>query len=156
MLPYPRVFQTGAARLQNIEILDLDNEPIDSVIVGSAFKIRISVKNYSWLATDEIMELCVGINDEYGQRNFVMNNTFVDKNIKMSGNDISQFTFIVESCPLNIGNYSLAFFLSNKSGDVVDSINHVGCLHVESGDFYGTGKCNRYGLGRFLVKYELQ
>ena len=147
---------TGTARLQNVEILDVKNCPIDSVMVGSTFKIRVTVKNYSWTTSDEVMELCVGVNDEYGQRNFVMNNIFIDKDVKISNDDFSQFVFTVESCPLNIGNYSMAFFLSNKMGDVVDAINNVGCLHVESGDFYGTGKCNRYGLGRFIVKYDLQ
>ena len=147
---------TGAVKLQTIEILDPNCLPIDSVMVGSTFKIRVTLKNYFWSISDEILELYVGVNDEYGQRNFIMNNIFLDKNIKILSGDTTQFTFTIESCPLNIGNYSLAFYLSNKSGDVVEAINNVGCLHVESGDFYGTGKCNRYGLGRFIVKYDLQ
>ena len=84
-----------------------------------------------------------------------MNNIFIDKNITISP-DITNYTFVVKKCPLNIGNYSMAFFLSDKMHNVVDAINNVGCLHVESGDFYGTGKCNRYGLGRFIVPYDLQ
>ena len=147
---------TGSVRLQNVEILDINGLFIDSVMVGSAFKIRVTLKNFSWCSSDEILELCVGVNDEFGQRNFIMNNIFLDKNLKISSDETTQFTFTIESCPLNIGNYSLAFYLSNKSGDVVEAINNVGCLHVESGDFYGTGKCNRYGLGRFVVKYDLQ
>lgn len=146
---------TGKVKLQNIEILNADDEPIDSISVGSEFHIRVTLKNYAWQSTDFVQELCVGINDEYGQRNFIMNNIFIDKNITISPN-ITNYTFIVKKCPLNIGNYSMAFFLSDKMHNVVDAINNVGCLHVESGDFYGTGKCNRYGLGRFIVPYDLQ
>lgn len=148
-------FGTGKVKLQNIEILNADDEPIDSISVGSEFHIRVTMKNYAWQSTDIVQELCVGINDEYGQRNFVMNNIFIDKNITISP-DITNYTFVVKKCPLNIGNYSMAFFLSDKMHNVVDAINNVGCLHVESGDFYGTGKCNRYGLGRFIVPYDLQ
>lgn len=148
-------FGTGKVKLQNIEILNADDEPIDSISVGSEFHIRVTLKNYAWQSTDFVQELCVGINDEYGQRNFIMNNIFIDKNITISPN-ITNYTFIVKKCPLNIGNYSMAFFLSDKMHNVVDAINNVGCLHVESGDFYGMGKCNRYGLGRFIVPYDLQ
>lgn len=148
-------FGTGKVKLQNIEILNADDEPIDSISVGSEFHIRVTMKNYAWQSTDIVQELCVGINDEYGQRNFIMNNIFIDKNITISP-DITNYTFVVKKCPLNIGNYSMAFFLSDKMHNVVDAINNVGCLHVESGDFYGTGKCNRYGLGRFIVPYDLQ
>lgn len=148
-------FGTGKVKLQNIEILNADDEPIDSISVGSEFHIRVTMKNYAWQSTDIVQELCVGINDEYGQRNFVMNNIFIDKNITISP-DITNYTFVVKKCPLNIGNYSMAFFLSDKMHNVVDAITNVGCLHVESGDFYGTGKCNRYGLGRFIVPYDLQ
>lgn len=148
-------FGTGKVKLQNIEILNADDEPIDSISVGSEFHIRVTMKNYAWQSTDIVQEFCVGINDEYGQRNFIMNNIFIDKNITISP-DITNYTFVVKKCPLNIGNYSMAFFLSDKMHNVVDAINNVGCLHVESGDFYGTGKCNRYGLGRFIVPYDLQ
>ncbi len=148
-------FGTGKVRLQNIEILNANDEPIESVPVGSEFHICVTLKNYTWQSTDAVQELCVGVNDEYGQRNFIMNNVFIDKEVAIS-NDITKYTFVVKHCPLNIGNYSMAFFLSDKMHNVVDAINNVGCLHVESGDFYGTGRCNRYGLGRFIVPYDLQ
>lgn len=146
---------TGAAKLVGVEILDVQDEKVQSISVGDPFKIRVSIKNYFWSDTDEVMELCVGVNDEYGQRNFVMNNIFIDKNVSID-KDISQYTFVVEQCPLNMGEYSLAFFLSNKMGEVVDAIDHICMLSVESGDFYGTGKNNRRGLGRFLVNYDLK
>ena len=146
---------TGAARLINVVIQNGEGKQVDSIGVGDPFRVQISVKNFSWRDTDEIQEICIGVNDEYGQRNFVMNNIFIGQNVVI-GKDVTQFTYFVEQCPLNMGDYTLAFFLSNKMGDVVDAIDHVGILKVGSGDFYGTGKCNRYGLGRFLVNYGLQ
>ena len=146
---------TGAARLINVVIQNGEGKQVDSIGVGDPFRVQISVKNFSWRDTDEIQEICIGVNDEYGQRNFVMNNIFIGQNVVI-GKDVTQFTYFVEQCPLNMGDYTLAFFLSNKMGDVVDAIDHVGILKVGCGDFYGTGKCNRYGLGRFLVNYGLQ
>lgn len=146
---------TGAARLINVVIQNGEGQQVDSVGVGDSFRVQISVKNFSWKDSDEIQEICIGVNDEYGQRNFVMNNIFIGQNVVI-GKDVTTFTYSVRQCPLNIGDYTLAFFLSNKMGDVVDAIDHVGVLKVESGDFYGTSKCNRYGLGRFLVNYDLQ
>ena len=146
---------TGIVKLQNLEILNANDEPIDSVPVGSEFHVRVTLKNYAWKPTDAVQELCVGINDEYGQRNFIMNNMFIEKDIAIQP-DVTQYTFYVKQCPLNIGNYSMAFYLSDKMHNTVDAIDNVGCLHIESGDFYGTGRCNRYGLGRFIVPYDLQ
>lgn len=147
----------GKLRLSNLEILSSNSEVIDRVSMGDDFKILVELKNINWSDNDSISELSLGINDEYGQRNIVMNNIFIGKKCQINSNDRTvRFEFNIHKCPLNSGDYTMAFYLSDKFGNVVDWINNVGHLYVENGDFYGTGKVHSKGLGRFLVDYDIK
>ena len=64
--------------------------------------------------------------------------------------------FIIPRCQLTMGAYTLAFYLSDKFNNIVDWIDNICTLYVEAGDFYGTGKVHRRGLGHFIADYEIR
>lgn len=147
----------GKLRLEKVEFRSVDDEIIDRVTIGTSFKICLYLKNYHWSKFDEIQELSVGINDEYGQRNIVMNNEFKGRKIVVSPDEsVKRVDFVIEKCPIVSGTYTLAFYLSDKFNEIVDWIDNIAVLYVENGDFYGTGKIHRKGLGRFVVNYEIE
>ena len=148
---------TGKLKLSNIIFRGMDDKVIDRVSIGDSFKISVYVKNCGWTRNDEIAELSIGINDEYGQRNMVMNNQFQGREIKFSENeDEKRIDFIIPRCQLTMGAYKLAFYLSDKFNNIVDWIDNICTLYVEAGDFYGTGKVHRRGLGHFIADYEIR
>lgn len=147
----------GKLKLVDMRFKNIHNEVIDGVAIGDPFKICVTLQNNGWATSDEIQQLSVGINDEYGQRIIVVNNQFVGKEIHVpeDGSPL-QIEFLIKKCPLAIGSYTLAFYLSDKFNNVVDWIDNITTLYVEGGDFFGTGKINRQGLGRFITDYEIQ
>lgn len=148
---------SGKLKLSNVVFRDINDKVIDRVSMGDAFKISVYVKNCGWTKNDGIAELSVGINDEYGQRNMVMSNQFLGREIEFSENeDEKRIDFIIPRCQLTMGSYTLAFYLSDKFNSIVDWIDNISTLFVEAGDFYGTGKVNRRGLGHFIADYEIQ
>ena len=147
----------GRLRLSRMEFRNMDDTIIDRVAIGSPFKICAYVVNNGWTDDDRIHEFSIGINDEFGQRNIVMNNLFVGKPIIIHGDEKEKrFDFIIEKCPLTVGSYTLAFYLSDIFHNIVDWIDNITTLYVEEGDFFGTGKIHRKGLGRFIIDYEVQ
>ena len=86
-----------------------------------------------------------------------MNNQFQGREIKFSENeDEKRIDFIIPRCQLTMGAYTLAFYLSDKFNNIVDWIDNICTLYVEAGDFYGTGKVHRRGLGHFIADYEIR
>ena len=147
----------GRLRLSRMEFRDMEDKIIDRISIGNSFKISIFIANNGWADEDAIHELSIGINDEYGQRNIVMNNLFLGKPIVVRPDEQEKrVDFIIDKCPLTVGSYTTAFYLSDKFNNVVDWIDNICTLYVEEGDFYGTGKIHRKGLGRFIVNYEIQ
>ena len=77
----------GKLRLKDVVFRDRNDQVIDRVSIGDSFIISVYLENRGWTANDEIDELSVGINDEYGQRNIVINNQFLGKSICVSASE---------------------------------------------------------------------
>lgn len=147
----------GKLRLVSAQICSEDGLPVDYVCCGDSFKVVLTIHKNDWLDSDQIGELSIGINDEYGQRNIVMNNEFVGKELSVRPDEeYYRVDFLVERCHLVPGRYSLAFYLTDRFKNIIDWIDNITIVNVESGDFFGTGKVHRKGLGRFVTEYEIQ
>jgi lipopolysaccharide transport system ATP-binding protein len=147
----------GKLKLIDMKFKNMNDEVIDGVAIGDAFKICVTLQNNGWGAADEIQQLSVGINDEYGQRIIVVNNQFLGKEIDVpEDGSPAQVEFVIKKCPLAIGTYTMAFYLTDKFNNIIDWIDNITTLYVEGGDFFGTGKINRQGLGRFITDYEIR
>ena len=148
---------TGSIVLSNVEFRDLSDSVIDRVAIGDDFIVSLYLTCRNWSADNSINELSIGFNDEFGQRIMVLSNLFIDKPIVINSNEKEKrIDFIIKKCPLTVGSYSLAFFLSDIHNNVVDWIDNIATVYVEEGDYYGTGRIHRKGLGRFVVGYEIQ
>jgi hypothetical protein len=55
--------------------------------------------------------------------------------------------------PFESGAYRITVY-SEVDGDVADWVTHAATLDVEPGDFFGTGRTNFEGQGRFLIPHE--
>ena len=147
----------GKLKLVDMKFKNMQDEVIDGVAIGDPLKICVTVQNNGWAPSEAIRELSVGINDEYGQRIIVVNNQFLGKEVHVPEDGSPfQVEFVIKKCPLAIGSYTLAFYLSDKFNNIVDWIDNITTLYVEGGDFFGTGRINRQGLGRFITDYEIQ
>ena len=146
----------GKIKVCSVCFCNSDGKEIDRVSLGDSFKIKIKLKNIAWTSDDIVNEISIGFCDEYGQRLIVMNNLFLQKNIELSAdNDSIVIEFDLKKCQLAVGSYALAFYLSDGNDQVVDWIEKIAVLQVESGDYYGTGVVNRKGLGKFIVDYDI-
>ena len=50
----------------------------------------------------------------------------------------------------------MAFYLSDKFGNVIDWIDNITTISIEAGDFYHSGNIIRNGLGNFLTDFKVQ
>lgn len=145
----------GKIRIVDVTVLNARYECVDSIMIGDSFYVDLTLRNDNWTDKDEINELSFAINDEYGQRNVVMNNIFVDKDINFMANQkYTKIRIKIDRCHLNSGLYSMAFYLSDKF-EVVDAVESVGTILIEPGDYFGTGKIHRQGLGKFVWNYDM-
>jgi lipopolysaccharide transport system ATP-binding protein len=147
---------SGKMRLVGIKVLNTMLEPIDTVMIGDTFFVDLILQNNNWSQSDSVSEFSFALNDEYGQRNIVMNNIYINKNIGFKSNQKMTIVRIkVDKCQLNSGLYSMAFYMSDNF-EVVDALDSIGTILVEPGDFYGTGKIHRQGLGKFVWNYDME
>lgn len=145
----------GCLRLQNLELLNVNGIPIESVCLGETFLIRITLKTNEWRDDNEIKELSVAVRDVHETRILIVNNLLLDEKVRINAN-ITQYVFRIYDCPLNIGTYYLTFFLSDKLDRVIDWMFNVRELKVLAGDFYNQNVVkNSYGLGKCLVHYDM-
>lgn len=145
----------GKAKLESIVFLDENDNFVDHVISGLPCKIRVNIHNYSLKETDLIDQCTIAFNNAYGERILVLSNQFINKKISINNKDITSVDFYLKRCPINAGEYSMAFYLNDSFGSVIDWIDDLPPLNVWAGDFYNSGNVVREGLGMFLTDFEL-
>ena len=147
----------GKAKLESILFFDKDNNIVDHVVSGSPCKIRVVVKNYTLNANEKIDQFTIAMNNAYGERILVLSNQFIGRTIKLdSVNDKIIVDFIIDRCPLNAGEYSMAFYLNDSFGNIIDWIDNLPTINVWAGDFYNSGNLIREGLGMFLTDFNIE
>ena len=147
----------GKVRLENIVIYDKDGLEVDHLVCGESCVISVVVHNYSWKKEDAIDQFTIAINDDYGNRLMVMSNTFIGKEIIIDPEkEQTIVNFYIDRLPINAGDYGMAFYLSDKFGNVIDWIDDVTEINVVPGDFYNSGMIIRHGLGNCLTDFKIQ
>jgi hypothetical protein len=146
----------GKVRLEKIIFYDNDGNEIDHIICGEPCTISVIVRNLSWRKEDQIDQFTIAINDKYGNRALVMSNTFVGKEITIDYNsEHTIVNFTLDRFPINAGDYGMAFYMSDRYGNVIDWIDNITKIHVLAGDFYNSGNIIRHGLGNFLTDFVI-
>ena len=147
----------GKVRLENVLFYDRNGLQVDHVVSGEPCTISIVVRNFKWESQDEVDQFTIAVNDSFGERALVMSNTFIGQKIFIDAKkDHTVVNFTMERCPLNAGEYGMAFYLSDKFGNVIDWIDNIATINIAAGDFYHSGTIIRSGLGNFLTDFVVR
>ena len=147
----------GKVKLENVLFYNGEGQRVDRVVSGEPCTISVVVRNYNWDRHDEVDQFTIAVNDAYGERALVMSNTFIGKKITIDADkEQTIVNFTLDRCPLNAGEFGMAFYLSDKFGNVIDWIDNVATISIEAGDFYHSGTIIRNGLGNFLTDFKVE
>ena len=138
----------GAIRFNEFMLTNELNEPIAAAQSGSPVVLQ-----FSYEAPEPIRDLhvAVGIDDQYGQRITHLSNDVVGSALSTS-NRTGRVAIRIPKCPLRSGNYAFTLF-STANGEIADYLLNAGTFHVESGDFFGTGRASDDDQGAFFVEH---
>ena len=147
----------GRIRIESIQLRDVKGNNLDYIRTGDSCFISVNLYSYNWTKSDEIEQVTIAINDNFGNRAIVMSNTFINKSVIINpSNELTTITYVLEKFPLVAGDYSMAFYLSDKFGNVIDWIDNIYTITVHQGDFYKSGNYIRKGLGQFLINFDIE
>ena len=145
------------ALLEAILFADKDGNIVDHVVSGEPCSILVQVRNKSLTEQDKLDQLTIAMNNAYGERVLVLSNQFVGKEVKLDTNkETTTIAFNLNRCPLNAGEYSMAFYMNDSFGAVIDWIDNLPPIIVWAGDFYNSGNVVREGLGMFLTDFDVK
>ena len=145
------------ALLEAILFADKDGNIVDHVVSGEPCSILVQVRNKSLTEQDKLDQLTIAMNNAYGERVLVLSNQFVGKEVKLDTNkETTTIAFNLNRCPLNAGEYSMAFYMNDSFGTVIDWIDNLPPIIVWAGDFYNSGNVVREGLGMFLTDFDVK
>lgn len=139
----------GLIRFLSVELIDENGHPVQSLHCGKKGILRIHFvrKGNSTLNN---FHIAIGIDNDMGQRITQMNNEVTNQifnNVNSNTVDL-----IIDDLPLKHGLYSFVLY-ATVNNEIADWIQNAGSFHVESGDFYHTGKLPPEGQGNILIKY---
>jgi len=147
----------GKLRLESVMFRTEHSDNADNIISGETCVVRVKIRKYNWKKGQQLDQCTIAFNDVYGNRALVLSNSFLKKEILIdSTKDSTIVEFKIDRLPLNAGQYSMAFYLSDKNGDELDWIDNICTIEVMSGDFYRTGNIIRKGLGVFLTDFDVE
>ncbi len=98
------------------------------------------------------LEVAMGIDDQYGQRITHLSNEVSGQSFP-TADGATRISIRIPKCPLRNGNYSFTIF-SKVNGEIADYLLNAGGFHVESGDFFGTGRSTAEDQGTFFVDHS--
>lgn len=145
------------ALLESIMFADRNGNIVDHVVSGEPCTVIVQIRNNSLTDNDHIGQFTIAMNNAYGERILVLSNQFINKNVKIdTSKETTTIVFYLERCPLNAGEYGMAFYMDDSFGNVIDWIDNLSPIVVWSGDFYNSGNIIREGLGMFLTDFNVK
>ncbi len=140
----------GVIRFQSVELIGENGNAVQSLHCGKKAIIRFHFDRKDNTSVNNL-HVAIGIDNDLGQRITQMNNEVTNQifnNVRSNS-----FDLIVDELPLKHGLYSFVLY-STVNNEVSDWIQNAGSFHVESGDFYHSGKLPPEGQGNVLIKYK--
>ncbi len=140
----------GAIRFQSVELLDDSGHTVQSLQCGKKAVIRIHFERNQNVVINNL-HVAIGIDNDFGQRITQMNNEVTNQ--IFNNVQSNSFDLVIDVLPLKNGIYSFVLY-STMNNEIADWIQNAGTFHVESGDFYHTGKLPPEGQGSVLIRYS--
>ncbi|MBL7952453.1 MAG: ABC transporter ATP-binding protein [Flavobacteriales bacterium] len=142
----------GAIRFTGFHLADEGGRELAAAQSGSTVVFNFDMDVRSADVRD--LKVAMGIDDQYGQRITHLSNEVSGQALNnASGN--ARLSIRVPRCPLRNGNYTFTLF-STVNGDIADYLLNAGGFHVESGDFFGTGRAPAEDQGTFFMDHSFK
>ena len=98
------------------------------------------------------LHLAMGIDDIYGQRILHLSNETTGQ-VFAAATGATHIGIRLPRGPLLPGTYGFTLF-STVNGEIADYLFNAGTFHVESGDFFGTGRLPAGDQGSFIAEHS--
>ena len=139
------------AIVTSIELMDGTGDKMESLLTGQAFNLQFHIEAYADLKN---VRLEIGIDSAQGERLAYFNNEIIDQNIGLTKGK-NTVRLGLNKLPLLPGTYFVSYSLTVDS-DRIERIEHAYSFHVESGDFYGTGRLSQHEPSKILLEYSME
>lgn len=140
----------GAIRFTGFYLSDEDGRELAAAQSGATVVFNFDIEARSAPLRD--VKVAMGIDDQYGQRITHLSNEVAGQ-VFAQADGMKRLSIRVPRCPLRNGNYTFTLF-SSVNGEIADYLLNAGGFHVESGDYFGTGRTPAEDQGTFFVDHS--
>lgn len=140
----------GAVRFTDFSLGTPEGGELAAAQTGSAVVFRFDFQPGQGPVNN--LHLAMGIDDIYGQRILHLSNETTGQ-VFPRAQGSSRISILLPRCPLLPGTYGFTLF-STVNGEVADYIFNAGTFHVESGDYFGTGRLPAGDQGAFITEHS--
>ena len=143
---------TQMLRFSSIEILDIEQRKLSSVMSGQNFTLKLKTESHRASFNDiRSIKVSVGINDSKDNRVSYLSNEITDQ-VFMNPGKFDSIDIAIPKLSLQPGTYSLTLFCK-VNNEISDWIQNAFYFKVEPGDFYSTGKLPPDNQGAFYLDH---
>ena len=140
----------GAIRFTGFYLSDEDGRELAAAQSGATVVFNFDIEARSAPLRD--VKVAMGIDDQYGQRITHLSNEVAGQ-VFAQADGMKRLSIRVPRFPLRNGNYTFTLF-SSVNGEIADYLLNAGGFHVESGDYFGTGRTPAEDQGTFFVDHS--
>ncbi len=140
----------GAIRFTDFSLGDAASGDLAAAQTGSPVVFRFDFNTRPGALHN--LHLAMGIDDVYGQRILHLSNETTGQ-VFADAEGRSRISIHLPRCPLLPGTYGFTLF-ATVNGEVADYLFNAGAFHVESGDFFGTGRLPAGDQGSFIADHS--
>lgn len=141
---------TGVIRFTRFSLADAAGGELATAQTGATVVFQFDFESRG---TDlRNLHLAMGIDDVYGQRILHLSNETTGE-VFGDVQGRSRISIRLPRCPLLPGSYGFTLY-STVNGEVADYLFNAGTFHVESGDFFGTGRLPAGDQGAFTTDHS--
>lgn len=141
---------SGAIRFTDFSLGDGAGNDLAAAMTGSPVVFRFSFTAPTGPLRN--LHLAMGIDDIYGQRILHLSNETTGQ-VFADATGATHIDIRLPRCPLLPGTYGFTLF-STVNGEIADYLFNAGTFHVESGDFFGTGRLPAGDQGSFIAEHS--
>jgi len=142
----------GAIRFTGFYLSDEDGRELAAAQSGATVVFNFDIEARSAPLRD--VKVAMGIDDQYGQRITHLSNEVAGQ-VFAQADGMKRLSIRVPRFPLRNGNYTFTLF-SSVNGEIADYLLNAGGFHVESGDYFGTGRTPAEDQGTFFVDHSFK
>ncbi|HKZ78748.1 MAG TPA: ABC transporter ATP-binding protein [Pyrinomonadaceae bacterium] len=142
----------GSLRFTEVSFKDGAGKKVTAFTSGAPAVLELALSNTIGCDLRKV-RIGVGIDNEFGQRIVLFSSHLASRDFSKLPATVSSLELRIPRMTLAAGRYTFTLFAS-VNGEIADWIKHAGTLHVEDGDFFGTGQMPPPGQGCFVMDHE--